>query len=143
MCPENRLGLSVILGEAGKIAQLQRHIGLEQIVGDVQEVTMLSLLRIGFDGVLVTRKHVLHQAILIARAVAAVGTAEFRLNATLEVPMTLQVVLVLVRLATGDAHVGPTATTVVIGFDVWHSVVIRLDVCNSVVVGLDVCNRNV
>lgn len=62
-----------------------------------------------------SRENMLRQAVLVAGLVRTVEAAELGLDATLEFPVTLQVVLVLVGLAADGADVrGPAVVVVVV-----------------------------
>jgi len=67
------------------------------------ENLLMTILRILFQEMLMTRQYVLHQAVLVSGPVWTKGALELRVDTALEIVMPLQMMLVLVSFAAGDA----------------------------------------
>lgn len=113
---KSRSILTVVVA-VGTESQLQRRLELAGRRVDEQPL----LLGLG-PGALVPREYVLHEAVLVARLVWTVDAVELGRDPALEVPVTLQVVLVFVGLAAVHTDV-----------DGWSRVAVLnvFDICNK------------
>lgn len=91
-----KIGINV---EGIGLLRMKIHFG----IGMRLENLLMSILRILFQEMLMARQYVLHQAVLVSGPVWTKGALELRIDPAFEIVVPLQMVLVLVSFAAGDA----------------------------------------
>lgn len=81
------------------LLRIKIHFG----IGMRLENLLVTILRILFQEMLMTRQYVLVKAVLVSGPVWTKGALELRIDPALEIVMPLQMVFVLVSFAAGDA----------------------------------------
>lgn len=89
-----KIGINIERG----FLRMKIHFG----IGMRLEHLLMTILRILFQEMLMTRQYMLHQAVLVPGPVWAKGALELRIDPALEIVMPLQMVFMLVSFAAGD-----------------------------------------